>query len=159
MHPNCKLLEQFYHCFGQRDYRGMIACYHADIDFRDAVFTLHGKAVGAMWHMLCEAGTDMEISCRDIQADDQTGQAHWEARYTFPATGRPVHNVIEARFVFRDNMIIEHYDTFSLWHWAHMALGPAGWLAGWVSLVQKQIQRSARHNLDRFIAIHQQYRQ
>ena len=40
----------------------MIECYHPEIHFKDEVFNLNGKKVGAMWHMLCERGKDLEIS-------------------------------------------------------------------------------------------------
>ena len=39
-------------------------------------------------------------------------------------TGRPVHNIIDAQFTFRDGLIVTHIDTFNLWRWSRMALGP-----------------------------------
>ena len=58
-----------------------------------------------MWTMLCERGRDLTLDWRDVRADDATGAAHWEPRYTFSVTGRPVHNKIDARFTFRDGKI------------------------------------------------------
>ena len=77
MHPNAQLIEQFYSSFSQRNYAAMIACYAPAIQFSDAVFTLNGKRAGAMWHMLCESGKDLEItsgtSPRTTSAEEPTG--------------------------------------------------------------------------------------
>ena len=63
------LIEKFYTAFQKRDYDGMIACYHPDIHFSDPVFIdLHGKQAGAMWHMLCERGEDLQIVFSDVVA-------------------------------------------------------------------------------------------
>ena len=159
MHPNRRLIENFYSSFSQRDYAGMIACYAPAVEFSDAVFTLSGKRPGAMWHMLCEAGKDLEISFRDLDADNQRGRAHWEARYTFSATGRKVHNIIDAEFVFQNGLIIQHRDHFDFWRWSRMALGPMGWALGWTPMLQKQVQRNARQRLDRFVDSHRQYQE
>ena len=80
----------------------MAACYAPDATFRDPAFDLAGAEVGAMWAMLCARGKDLALEWRDVRADDRAGSAHWEARYTFSVTGRPVHNVIDAAFTFRD---------------------------------------------------------
>ena len=88
MHPNAQVIEQFYSSFSQRNYAAMIACYAPAIQFSDAVFTLNGKRAGAMWHMLCESGKDLEIRLQGHRRGRQRGRAHWEARYTFSATGR-----------------------------------------------------------------------
>ena len=102
MNDNSTLLSTFYTAFQQRDYASMIACYHPDIHFFDPVFTnLQGKRAGAMWHMLCERGTDLQATFSDIQADDKKGQAHWEATYSFGKNGRLIHNIIDATFTFQ----------------------------------------------------------
>lgn len=157
MHPNAKVIEQFYSSFSRRDYAGMIACYAPAIDFSDPVFSLKGKRAGAMWHMLCESGKDLEISFRDIEADDRHGKAHWEARYSFSSSARKVHNIIEAEFLFQDGAIIRHRDRFDFWRWSRMALGPTGWAFGWTPMVQKKVQRTAQERLDRFVASHPEY--
>ena len=51
-----------------------------------------------MWRMLCERRTDLDVSAADVSANAGEASARWEARYTFSATGRPVHNVIQASF-------------------------------------------------------------
>ncbi len=153
MHPNEQLIETFYTCFQRRDAPGMIACYHPDIEFSDPVFQgLKGPRAGAMWRMLAERAKDLQMEFSNIRADDTTGAAHWEARYTFSETGRPVHNVIDAAFQFRDGKILRHTDTFDLWRWAGMALGTKGKLLGWLPPVQAAIRKKAAGNLERFIA-------
>src|SRR5262245_55215628 len=116
MHPNAELIARFYRSFASRDGRGMAACYHPAVEFSDEVFPdLRGAQAGAMWQMLCDRAADLKIEARDIEADDAAGRAHWEAWYTFSATGRHVHNRIDARFEFRDGKIIRHRDTFAFW--------------------------------------------
>jgi len=157
MHPNAQLIEKFYSSFQKKDAAGMIACYHPEVEFADAVFVLKAKQAGAMWHMFCEGGRDLAVTFGDIQADDARGQAHWEATYTFSATGRKVHNIIEAEFQFRDGKIIRHQDRFDFWRWARMVLGLPGLLLGWTPLVRDQVKRIGRGNLEKFIQNHHQY--
>jgi ketosteroid isomerase-like protein len=151
MHPNARLIETFYTSFQKRDAEGMVACYHPDVRFSDPVFhELQGARACAMWRMLCKRASDLQIEFRDVQADDRTGSAHWEARYLFSATGRKVHNVIDAKFEFRDGKIVRHADTFDLWRWAGMALGPKGKLLGWLPPIQRAIHQKAVRGLDEF---------
>ena len=119
----------------------MSACYAPTVAFRDPV-----------WRMLCERGKDLRVSVADIQSDATTGSARWEARYTFSATGRPVHNVISAHFEFAEGRILRHVDRFDLHGWASQALGIKGLLLGWAPPVQRAIRHQAAHSLDAFIA-------
>lgn len=157
MHPNEQLLETFYNAFAVRDYAAMQACYHPAAEFDDAVFMLKGKQVGAMWHMLSEGGADLQATHRDILANDASGHAHWEARYTFSTTGRKVHNIIEAEFQFQAGRILVHHDRFNFWRWSSMALGPTGLFLGWTPVVHNKVRATARGRLDRFIQAHPQY--
>jgi ketosteroid isomerase-like protein len=149
---NRRLIESFYAAFARRDGPAMAACYAPDATFADPVFDLRGREVGAMWTMLCERGVDLRIEARDIHADERTGRAHWEAWYTFSASGRPVHNEIDATFTFSDGMISSHRDVFDLWRWSRMALGKKGMLLGWTPLVRKAIRKQARKSLDAWLA-------
>jgi hypothetical protein len=105
-----------------------------------------------MWRMLCEGATDLEIVHRDVRADVDRGSAHWDADYTFSATGRPVHNEIDADFRFTDGLIAEHVDRFDLWKWTRQALGPVGIALGWSPPVQNKVRAQARARLDEFMA-------
>ena len=84
-------------------------------------------------------------------ADDQTGSAHWTARYSFSQTGRTVENRVAARFQFRDGKIIDHQDTFDLWRWAGMALGIQGRLLGWTPFMRNAIHQRAMKGLAAFM--------
>lgn len=149
MHPNAELITRFYEAFAQRDGASMAACYADDASFSDPVFPgLEGVEPGAMWRMLTEQGKDLQITFSDVQADDASGSAHWEATYTFSVTGRKVHNVIDAKFRFRDGKIAEHRDHFDLYRWTRMALGPAGTLLGWSPVVQGPLRKKARAGLN-----------
>jgi len=152
MHANAELIRKFYTAFAKRDAAGMAACYHPSVSFSDEVFIdLEGPRAAGMWRMLCERGKDLKIEFRDIEADDTTGRAHWEAWYTFSTTGRPVHNRIDARFEFRDGRIVRHRDSFSFRAWAAQALGPMGRLLGWTPFLRNRVRSQAARNLDGFL--------
>ena len=152
MHPNAALIERFYACFRARDAAGMAACYHPEAVFSDPAFgELRGAEVGAMWTMLCSRATDLEVHASGVQAGAERGEAHWDARYTFTQTGRKVHNSIDARFLFRDGLIVRHDDRFSFWRWARQALGPVGLLLGWAPPLRAKVRATARGNLKSFM--------
>ena len=130
----------------------MAACYDPTVRFSDEVFPeLDGTRAVGMWRMLCERGKDLKIEFRDIAADDSSGSAHWEAWYTFSATGRPVHNTIDARFEFRGGKIVRHRDTFDFWAWASQALGVKGRLFGWSGLLRNRVRAQAARSLASFL--------
>lgn len=148
---NVELIRRFFTSFQARDPAGMAACYTDDVAFTDPAFgTLFGDEARAMWQMLCERGKDLTIEFRDVAAGEQDGSAHWEARYTFSGTGRPVHNVIDARFWFRDGLISRHDDRFNFHRWSRQALGTMGLLLGWTPIVRRGVRRKARAQLDAF---------
>jgi ketosteroid isomerase-like protein len=147
-----ELIDELYGAFARRDGDAMAACYHPDARFSDPVFPdLHGHEVGGMWRMLCARGKDLKIQHTGVWAEDERGGARWEAWYTFSATGRKVHNRIEASFRFADGKIAEHRDDFSLWRWARQALGTPGLLLGWTPIVQGKVRTQARKGLDQFL--------
>jgi ketosteroid isomerase-like protein len=151
MHPNEELIKTFYASFQKLDAEGMARCYHADIRFSDPVFPALSKAEASdMWKMLCSQAKNFELTFADVQANDQRGRVHWEARYDFSATGRRVHNKIDAEFEFQDGKIIKHTDTFNFWKWSRMALGPIGFLLGWTPLLRKKVQKQAGERLAKF---------
>ena len=143
MHPHAELIEHLYASFKRRDAAAMAACYTADAKFRDPIFELEGEHVADMWRMFCERGRDLTLEWRDVRADDTSGAAHWEPRYTFSVTGRPIHNIIDSRFTFRDGRIATHSDTFDLWRWSRQAIGPKGAALGWAPFVKKAIRSEA----------------
>ncbi len=148
MHPNAELITRFYEAFGQRDGETMAACYHPDASFSDPVFpSLDGEGAGDMWRMLTEGADDLRIEFSDVRADDDAGSAHWEAWYTFSATGRHVHNVIDARFEFRDGLIARHDDRFDFWRWSRQALGLPGVLLGWTPILRNKVRSTAGNRL------------
>ncbi|HND34234.1 MAG TPA: nuclear transport factor 2 family protein, partial [Myxococcota bacterium] len=74
------------------------------------------------------------------------------------ATGRKVHNIIDAEFEFKDGKILRHRDTFDFWAWSRQALGPAGWVAGWSSVLQNKVRAQAAKGLSIWIAKAQEAR-
>jgi len=152
MHPNAQLLTDFYSAFQRRDGDAMAACYHPEAEFSDEVFPgLRHGGVTSMWRMLCERGKDLTLEFSGIQADDRSGRAHWEARYSFSATGRKVHNIIDAEFEFRDGKILRHRDRFDFHRWSRQALGTPGLLLGWTPFLKNKVRGNARAALEKFM--------
>lgn len=156
-HPHEALIDRFYTAFAAKDYREMSACYHPEVHFQDEVFDLHGSAASAMWHMLCDRGTDLVLTYGDVQATDRHGAARWVADYGFGPEKRPVHNVVDASFTFRDGLIETHRDRFDFWAWSRQALGPVGAVAGWSGWLRRKASAQANRSLARFIEQHPEY--
>ena len=151
-------IARLYDAFAKLDADTMAACYAPDAVFDDEAFSLRGRGqIGGMWTMLCDAvktkGRDVwKIEVRDVTERS----AHWEATYRFSATGRLVHNVIEAEFEFdHDALITRQHDRFDFWRWARQALGAPGLLLGWSPMLRVKVRARAAKNLDRFLAARQ----
>ncbi|WP_179353614.1 nuclear transport factor 2 family protein [Winogradskyella vidalii] len=148
------IIEKFYTALNNHDGNLMASCYHDAIVFEDSAFgTLEGERAKAMWLMLCESqkGKDFKVEFSNIEANETTGSAHWEALYTFSKTGRKVHNVIEAQFEFKDGLIIKHTDTFDLHKWAKQAMGIKGIFFGGMQFFKNKLQSQTNLLLDDFI--------
>ena len=157
-HPNAALIRRFYAAFAVLDAASMADCYAPGARFEDEVFSLAGREqVAAMWAMLCAAthdgGRDVwRLEASAISADDHAGSAHWQAHYRFSATGRIVHNRIDASFRFSDGLIVEHRDRFDFWAWARQALGAPGLLLGWTPMLRNKVRAQAATKLALFKA-------
>lgn len=147
MHANAQLITRFYQAFQKLDAETMAACYCADVEFADPVFQLKGKDAADMWRMLAARANKFSLVFDEVQANDETGSAHWVATYTFSQTGNTVINDIHANFAFKDGKIIQHTDRFDLWKWARQALGLKGVLLGWTPFMQKAIRQQAAKGL------------
>ena len=145
---NQATIERLYEAFGQCNGTAMTACYAPDAHFRDPAFgDLEGEEVGAMWRMLTGRATDLEIELHEHEAGEETGSAHWIARYTF-STGRPVVNDIQARFRFaEDGRIADHVDEFDFRNWAKQALGPSGHLVALLPPLRSKARAKALDQL------------
>jgi ketosteroid isomerase-like protein len=152
MNPNEQLITDFYKAFQRRDFKTMQLAYGDDATFSDPVFSgLSATEVRGMWEMLITSATDLKIEFSEVTANDQSGSCLWQARYTFTMTGKPVHNIIRAKFEFRDGKIYKHLDRFDFWRWSKMALGISGLLLGWTPLIKNKVQKTARKRLDKFL--------
>jgi ketosteroid isomerase-like protein len=145
---NQATIERLYEAFGQRNGAAMTACYAPGAHFRDPAFgDLEGDEIGAMWRMLTGRATDLEIELQEHEAGEETGSAHWIARYTF-STGRPVVNDIQARFRFADDgRIADHVDEFNFRNWAKQALGPSGHLVALLPPLRSKARAKALEQL------------
>lgn len=148
---NQATIERLYEAFGQCNGAAMTACYAPDAHFRDPAFgALEGEEIGAMWRMLTGRATDLKIELREHEAGEETGSAHWIARYTF-STGRPVVNDIQASFRFApDGKIADHVDEFDFRNWAKQALGPSGHLVALLPPLRSKARAKALDQLAAF---------
>jgi len=80
------------------------------------------------------------------------GSAEWIATYTFSASGNKVVNKIKGNFVFENEKIVQHKDSFDFYTWAKQALGFKGLLLGWTSFLHKKVKQGARSNLLKFMS-------
>jgi ketosteroid isomerase-like protein len=151
---NKATIERFYEAFGKCNGAAMTACYAPDARFRDPAFgDLEGEEVGAMWRMLTGRATDLKIELREHEAGEESGSAHWIARYTFSngSTGRPVVNDIHASFRFApDGRIADHVDEFDFRNWAKQALGPRGHLVALLPPLRSKARSKALDQLASF---------
>ncbi|HWB70441.1 MAG TPA: nuclear transport factor 2 family protein [Solirubrobacterales bacterium] len=148
---NKETIERFYAAFGECNGAAMTACYAPGAHFRDPAFgDLEGEDVGAMWRMLTGRAKDLKIELHEHEAGEDTGSAHWIARYTF-STGRPVVNDIQASFRFdAEGRIVEHIDEFDFRRWAKQALGPSGHLVALLPPLRKKARAKALDQLASF---------
>jgi ketosteroid isomerase-like protein len=156
--PPQQTIEALYAAFARLDADGMAACYAPDAVFDDEVFSLRGhRDVAGMWRMLCEnvqanGRNAWRLEWSGVQADAQAGRAHWDAWYLFSATGRNVHNRIDAEFRFApDGRIAAHRDRFDFWRWSRQALGAPGVLLGWTPMLRGKVRQQAARNLRRHL--------
>lgn len=153
MISNRQTIKKFYTAFQQEDAKNMAALYHPKATFEDPVFgRLNRDEVIAMWEMLIERSKgNLQIEFTDIITSEEKGSAEWIATYLFTQTNRPVRNVIQAAFEFKDGLIYKHTDTFDLWKWSKMALGWKGILLGWSPIVKNKIKAQAKNALIQFM--------
>lgn len=153
MDVNKELIGKFYTAFQKLDYTTMNSCYSDDIVFSDPVFgLLQADEVKAMWEMLCKNAKDFSLTFSNIQSvDEEYYTCEWTASYIFSRTGRKVTNRIKAFMRLQGGKIIEHTDAFRLSTWIAQAFGWKGVWFGWTSFMKRQVQKSARKNLNLFM--------
>jgi hypothetical protein len=150
-----KTIEDLYAAFARLDGAAMAACYAEDARFDDEAFSLTGRReIGGMWTMLCEVTKAKGRDVWKLEASAITGtSAHWEAHYRFSATGRMVHNIIEAEFEFdAAGLIKRHRDRFDFWRWSRQALGTPGVLLGWTPFLRNKVRAQAAAGLNKFLS-------
>ncbi len=151
-------INELYSAFAELDTQRMAACYAADARFEDEVFSLHGQQeIMGMWGMLCDAVKQKgrphwRLTFSNVQASGNTGSARWEPVYLFSATGRVVHNIIDAEFTFNaQDQIVSHRDRFDFWRWSRQALGTPGLLLGWSPMLRSKVKAQANKGLRQYM--------
>ena len=148
-------IERLYAAFAKLDARAMQACYAPRARFDDEAFSLQGAdQIGGMWRMLCQTTRAKGLAHWRLKVSDITDHsAHWQAHYLFSATGRMVHNKIDATFEFDpQGLITRHRDRFDFWAWSRQALGITGLLLGWTPWLRAKVRAQAAANLRHFVA-------
>lgn len=153
MNANQELITKFYTAFQNKNIAGMQDCYSDQATFSDPVFTnLNATALRAMWAMLIQSGKDMRIEFSAVKATENGATAHWDAYYTFSATGRKVLNQIDAQFVIENGKIIRHQDQFDFYKWSKQSLGLTGMLLGWTSFLRNKVRKQASAKLAAYMS-------
>ena len=148
------IIEKFYKSFTNLDAEAMVSCYHKNITFEDPAFgILYFERAKAMWQMLCDSqkGKEFKVIVSNINENETNGTAHWEAFYNFSKTGRKVHNSVDAKFEFKDGLIIKHTDTFNLHKWAKQAMGFKGVALGGTRYFKTKLIAHTNYLLDKYI--------
>lgn len=148
------LVDHFYGAFARRDWRAMAAAYAPQVHFTDPAFDLHGDEARAMWRMLCESAKDFRATHEVLAVGPDSARVRWQAWYLFSRTGRPVHNIIEARWQLANGLVVRHEDHFDFWRWSRQALGLPGLLLGWSPMLKNKVRASAAASLRQYIATH-----
>lgn len=148
---NKATIERLYAAFAESNGTAMTACYAPGAHFRDPAFgDLEGEDIGVMWRMLTGRAKDLKIELHEHDAGEDSGSAHWIARYTF-STGRPVVNDIQASFRFaEDGKIADHVDEFDFRNWAKQALGPSGHLIALLPPLRAKARAKALAQLESY---------
>src|SRR6478672_8769354 len=151
---NSGIIQRFYTAFSNHDAAGMAQCYHPEVEFCDPAFgILKGAQVNSMWEMLISRSNgNLKVSVANIASDADTGSADWTAEYLFSKTGRKVVNRVNAKFRFKDGLIIYHLDNFDFWKWSQQALGVTGFLFGWTPFLRNKVRKQARAALEKYSA-------
>jgi len=152
MNKNQQLIENFYNSFSKGDAKGMIDCYHNQIEFKDPAFgTLKADKAKAMWEMLCQNANELQIQLISADASGNQGVAEWHADYVFGKTNRAVKNIIHAKFEFADGKIIKHVDSFNLRKWAGQAMGIKGKILGGTRFFRERLQEQINLMLKKYM--------
>jgi hypothetical protein len=129
---------------------------HSGATFKDIAFELNGKRkIHAMWHMITDS--DLKLTYSIENADERNGTVRWVAAYTYhdDGTARKVHNEVRSIFVFKDELIAEHFDDSDALKWCMQALGPVKGFLAWA--FPKRRRKAAAEKLDNFIKGHREY--
>ncbi len=146
------LIEGFYTAFHEKDAETMASCYHKELGFEDPVFgVLDYDQTCAMWAMLLSGNNNIEITFKNAWSENEYGGVNWEVKYPFPKNGKKVHNIVDAKFEFKEGLIVGHRDYFDFYRWSRMALGIPGILLGWTDYLQNKVKAQCASMLKKYM--------
>jgi ketosteroid isomerase-like protein len=153
---NNDIITKFYTAFSNSDAKAMADCYHHEATFEDPAFgKLNHEEVVSMWTMLLERSKgNLKIEFKDVISSENSGSATWIATYVFSQTNRKVVNIIDAKFEFKEGLIVKHRDHFDIYKWSKQALGWKGFLLGRTAFMQNKIQQNAKKSLQNYMQKH-----
>lgn len=131
-----EVARRFYDAFCAGDAATLEQLYHPQVKFKDEIFRFQDRAgVMGMWRLLTAKEAGAKFTYELLGVEGEVATVRWKADYKFPPPdGNPVHNVITARLVVKDGLIVEHTDSFSWHRWSSQAFGLGPWVA-WVTSV------------------------
>jgi len=146
------ILNNFYTAYCNKNLSEISDFYHPEIEFYDHAFgNLKKDELMTMWSMLFNrAFKDLTINVSNIKVENEIGSSHIDCYYTYALTNRKVHNSIDTRITFKDNLIIEQIDIFSLKEWAKQSLG---WKEGLIAntlFFKNKLQKQTRKALFKY---------
>ena len=106
----------FFDAFQRHDILRMKELYVSDQSdvFSDPIFkNLNSKQTKSMWEMLIESSEDLSV---EYQINSGTGnevRASWQAKYTFPYSGRVVRNKVNSVLTIQDEKIVKHFGPYA----------------------------------------------
>ena len=131
----------------------MNSLYHKEAFFEDPAFgRINVARASMMWTMLTTSKNLDAIDYEILASSEEEVRVFWQAYYRFGPKERPVHNKIISTLRFKDGLIVDHKDEFSLYRWAIQALGGMAYLMAWTPYFKKKLQQETNKRLDRFIA-------
>ncbi len=142
------VIAHLYTAIGTRNISAVDSCYAPNATFCDGMFgLLERPEMLAMWeHLFATLLAQATVQVTDAATVHTDGRVVWTAAYTFPGTGRPVHNVIYAELQFENGLISSHREQFDMTSWIQQAIGMDAALAA-APQTQAHIRHQARAQL------------
>jgi hypothetical protein len=153
LHPNVVLLERFYTGIQNSDIAAIRTCYAPNVVLlRPGLWRATRRQDGSdVGHVIQPRRAPADHLQRPIRR-----RLHRLGTLGSPLRVRqdraPGPQPDHLRISLRRARVAEHRDSFRVYRWAAMAIGPVGRLAGWTPLLRSALHKETVRLLDRFQA-------